>query len=97
MICAVYKSTKKSETYLFVLKRDDFSSVPQPLMDIFGVPKFVMLLPLEKRDKLGGADLAKVKQQLNDVGYYLQLPPPEQDLLKQHRIDNGLDPVSESS
>ncbi|QIZ78845.1 YcgL domain-containing protein [Ferrimonas lipolytica] len=91
MICAVYKSSKKAETYLYVNKRDDFSSVPQPLMDIFGVPKFVMLLPMIKLTKLANVDLNKLKSELDEKGFFLQLPPPEEDLLKQHRKDNGLD------
>ena len=34
--------------------------------------------------KLVNADIEKVKQALTEQGYYLQLPPPPEDLLKQH-------------
>ncbi len=91
MICAVYKSTRKADTYLYVNRRDDFSAVPESLMAIFGAPKFVMLLPLAKLTQLGQSDLAKVKAELADKGYYLQLPPPTEDLLKQHRAQLGYD------
>lgn len=89
MLCAVYKSPKKAETYLFVNKRDDFSSVPEPLLAHFGSPQLVTIINLSKRDKMGLADMEKLKAALVEQGYYLQLPPPKEDMLKQHRIDNN--------
>ncbi len=90
MICAIYKSSRKADTYLYLPKRDDFSKVPQPLMEVFGTPQFVMILPMAKIKQLANADLAKVTQELADKGYYLQLPPPTEDLLKAHRRGLGL-------
>ncbi|MFI3246644.1 MAG: YcgL domain-containing protein [Ferrimonas sp.] len=91
MICVVYRSSKKAETYLYVNKRDDFSSVPEQLLTIFGVPQFVMVLPIAKLTKLGNADLTKVKQALAENGFYLQLPPPVEDLLKTHKQQLGIE------
>ncbi|WP_041251630.1 YcgL domain-containing protein [Ferrimonas balearica] len=91
MICAIYKSSRKADTYLYVPKRDDFSQVPQPLMEVFGTPQFVMILPLAKIKQLANADMAKVTAELADKGYYLQLPPPPEDLLKAHRRSLGLE------
>lgn len=85
MLCAIYKSSKKEQTYLFVKTRDDFSSVPEPLMQTFGTPVLVTIINLASKDKLAFADLSKVKTNLNEQGYYLQLPPPKEDLLKQHK------------
>ena len=85
MLIAVYKSAKKADTYLYVSKRDDFSQVPEPLIESFGKPQFVMLLPLQKREKLGQVDIEKLKNELEDKGFYLQLPPPQENLLKAHR------------
>ncbi|WNC67277.1 YcgL domain-containing protein [Thalassotalea nanhaiensis] len=93
MLCAVYKSSRKLETYLYVLKRDDFSSVPEALMKTFGTPQLVTLINLANRDKLGIADIDKLKTNLSQHGFYLQLPPPTEDLLKQHRIDAGVEDV----
>ncbi len=50
----------------------------------FGQPQLAMILPLDGRKKLVNADIEKVKQALTEQGYYLQLPPPPEDLLKQH-------------
>jgi uncharacterized protein YcgL (UPF0745 family) len=86
MLCVIYKSAKKAQTYLFVKTRDDFSLVPEALMTMFGTPTLVTLTNLATKTKLAFADLEKVKINLNEQGFYLQLPPPQEDLLKQHKI-----------
>jgi uncharacterized protein YcgL (UPF0745 family) len=86
MLCVIYKSAKKAQTYLFVKTRDDFSLVPEALMTMFGTPTLVTLTNLATKKKLAFADLEKVKINLNEQGFYLQLPPPQEDLLKQHKI-----------
>jgi len=91
MLTAVYKSKKKADTFLFVEKRDDFSKVPEPLMAMFGQPQYVMIINLAKREHLGGADLKTVKQALTDDGFYLQLPPPEENLLAEFKKQNGVE------
>jgi hypothetical protein len=85
MLCAIYKSPKKAQTYLFVKTRDDFSAVPEALMNTFGTPILVTLINLATKEKLAMADLDKVKVNLNEQGFYLQLPPPQEDLLKAHK------------
>ena len=89
MLCAVYKSLKKDSTYLYVLRRDDFSAVPEALLKTFGTPTLVTLLNLAKREHLALADIDKVRQQLTQQGYYLQLPPPEDNLLAQHKANQS--------
>lgn len=83
-LVSVYKSTKRQQTYLYLANRDDFSPVPKPLMDMFGAPHFVMIIPLSKRKHLAAVDSEKLSQEIHDKGFYLQLPPPEESLLKQH-------------
>ena len=89
MFCAIYRSVRRDQTYLYVEKKDDFSRVPPELMAGFGQPQLAMLLPLDGRKKLVNADLEKVKAALAEQGYYLQLPPPPEDLLKQHLAGQG--------
>jgi uncharacterized protein YcgL (UPF0745 family) len=84
MIVYVYKSTKKADTYLFIETRDDFSPVPKLLLETFGKAKFVMLVPLTKRD-LSMADKDKVMSKIREQGFYLQMPPPVVDLLKEFK------------
>ena len=85
MLCSVYKSSKKVQTYLYVNNRDDFSDVPEALMKMFVTPIMVTVLNLSSKVKLGFADLEKVKASLSEQGYYLQLTPKEEDMLKAHK------------
>ena len=87
MLCAIYKSARKAQTYIFVKTRDDFSSVPDGLMKTFGTPQLVTLVNLATKNKLAMADLEKVKANLDETGFYLQLPPPQEDLLKTHQAE----------
>ena len=84
MICTIYRSSKRDQTYLYVEKRDDFSSVPEELMKSFGQPQLAMMIDLANKKKLASADIEKVKSALKEQGYYLQLPPPPESLLKMH-------------
>ena len=84
MLCAVYKSSKKAETYLYVPGRDDFSKVPKTLLTTFGAPIFLMIMPLKAERQLARLDVAKLRSELNTKGFYLQLPPPEENMLKIH-------------
>jgi len=61
--------------YLYTTTKDDFTNLPQPLFKAFGKPEFSMMINLAKRDNLARVDIEKVKQQLTDDGYYLQMPP----------------------
>ncbi|WP_421215280.1 YcgL domain-containing protein [Aeromonas jandaei] len=85
MLCAVYKSRKKAETYLFVERREDFSRVPAPLMAVFGRPELVLMTKLDPAKPLGLADVGKVVEALTMQGFYLQVPPPPENLLEEHK------------
>lgn len=85
MLCAVYKSIRKPQTYLFVAKRDDFSAVPSVLLEQFGQPQLVSMLNINKESKMALADAEKVLTEINNNGFYLQLPPPPIDYLKEHK------------
>lgn len=54
----------------------------------FGTPQMAMLLPLDGR-KNWLTPTEKVKQALSEQGYYLQLPPPSENLLKKHTAEQG--------
>lgn len=84
MLCVIYRSSKRDQTYLYVEKKDDFSRVPEDLMKSFGTPQLAMVLSLEGREKLASVDIEKVKEALKEEGFYLQVPPPLENLLNQH-------------
>jgi hypothetical protein len=74
-MCAIYKSAKKADSYLFVEREGDFSKVPDALMRLLGALQWVMNLDLTPERKLAQADVHKVMQHLRETGFYLQLPP----------------------
>ena len=84
MLCSIYKSTIKEGSYLYVPKKDDFSEVPEELMKVFGKPVFVMLIKLEGR-KLAQVDVNKVQESISEQGFFLQLPPPPENVLNQFK------------
>ncbi|VXC85165.1 YcgL domain-containing protein Spro_2755 [Enterobacterales bacterium 8AC] len=88
MLCVIYRSPKRDQTYLYVEKRDDFSRVPEELMKSFGRPQFSMMLSLDGRKKLASADIEAVKEALKQDGFYLQFPPPVENLLNLHLSDS---------
>ncbi|MGK2960085.1 MAG: YcgL domain-containing protein [Candidatus Malihini olakiniferum] len=88
MFCVIYRSTKRDQTYLYVDKKNNFYLVPEALMKSFGTPHLVMILPLDGSKKLVSADIKKVKLALKEAGFYLQLPPPPENLLSQRQDAN---------
>ncbi|MFC0321976.1 YcgL domain-containing protein [Gallibacterium melopsittaci] len=93
MLCAIYKSRKKEGMYLYIEKRDNFSAVPEALLNLFGQPQFVMLFNLLGQKKLAQVDNETVLEQIKQQGFYLQMPPPPEDLLagfKQEQVKNRL-------
>jgi len=85
MLCAVYKSIRKSQTYLFIEKRDDFEPVPDALLTQFGPPQLVSLLNIKPDTKLAMTDANNVIQAVQENGYFLQLPPPPVHYLNEHK------------
>ena len=73
--CKVYRSEKKSETYLYLADDLTFEDLPAELQERFGEPAFVLRLELSADRKLARADVLKVLESLAEHGFYLQLPP----------------------
>ncbi|MDW6003619.1 YcgL domain-containing protein [Vibrio mangrovi] len=84
MLCSIYKSAKKEGAYLYIEKKDDFSKVPEALLQMFGRPVLVMIMNLEGKT-LANVDIEKVKTSLKDDGFFLQLPPPPENLLESYK------------
>lgn len=81
MLCAIYKSLRKEGMYLYVAKRDQFDRVPDDLRQMFGKPQFVMMFNLAGEKQIKGADNREIQQTIENQGFYLQMPPPPENLL----------------
>ncbi|MFQ5937499.1 MAG: YcgL domain-containing protein [Acidiferrobacterales bacterium] len=77
MKCAIYKSRRKADTYLYVEEESNFARVPASLLTLLGELEFVMTLELSPQRTLAQADPEEVRRQLREQGYYLQLPASE--------------------
>lgn len=73
-LCAVYRSHKKRDSYLYVESKGDFSRVPEKLLEVLGELTFIMQLELRPDISLAQADVQEVIRMLKDKGYFLQLP-----------------------
>ncbi len=84
--CQVFRSGKKSETYLFLAEHKLFKDLPEKLRVMFGEPVFVMDLELTPKSKLARVETRSVLEGLSECGYFLQLPPKlpiEEEISKQ--------------
>lgn len=74
-LCKIYRSKKKPGAYLYMRFRDEVDELPNELIVALGELTEVMSLALESSRKLANADVLKVINDLESVGYYLQMPP----------------------
>lgn len=94
-ICSIYKSPRKNEMYLYVLKAEALSRVPEGLLGAFGPPVHAFDLVLTPERQLAREDIAQVLENLEKQGFHLQMPPPEEEYIE-HLPDELLrrnDPV----
>ena len=73
----IYKGDRKADTYLYVTAQDDFTRVPDTLVQLLGEMSLILEVDLSAREKLARADIEQVRSCLADQGYYLQMPPNE--------------------
>lgn len=75
MLCRVFRSERRAETYLYLADGFDFTDLPDQLKAHFGAPALVMHLKLTRDRKLARADVGKVMDSLEQEGFFLQMPP----------------------
>lgn len=87
IICQIYRSPKEEGMYLYVKKEEGLSKVPDELIKLFGTPQPAMVILLTPDKKLARVSVDKVAESLDAQGYYLQMPPrneqdPEMQLMR---------------
>ncbi len=87
VLCQIYASPRKEEMYLFVEKTRGLADVPEALLTRFGEPREVMTLVLEPGRKLARADASEVLERIAEQGFYLQMPPTAEELLRRDKGD----------
>lgn len=85
LLCQVFRSAKKQEMYLYVDKSRGVEDVPDALLAQFGELAPVMTLLLTPERKLARADTEVVLANIQDQGFYLQMPPTVAELLAREK------------
>lgn len=74
-ICAVYRSRRNPDTYLYVSHEEGLSRVPEALQRELGGTERAMTLVLTPERRLARTNGAQLMSAIREHGYYLQLPP----------------------
>lgn len=78
LLCDVYKSLKKDEAYLYVEQKTGIKDLPEALLEIFGTPELAMTMIITEDKKLARAEAPKVMADIQEKGFYLQMPPAKE-------------------
>ncbi|MCP4336001.1 MAG: YcgL domain-containing protein [Gammaproteobacteria bacterium] len=73
MLCHIYRSNHKLDTYLYLVEKDEFSVIPADLLRVFGIPEFSFSFDLTRGRELAREDSSEVLENLENQGYHLQL------------------------
>lgn len=82
MICYIYRSIKKPDTYLYLGEKDKFDQLPESVINIFGPPEYSMSINLTPERVLAQEDTREVLHKIKSEGFYLQLPRTGYDIEK---------------
>jgi len=79
--CTIYRSPKRQFLYLYLASDRQFDDLPAPLQQQFQGADPVLELLLNEERKLAQADVVKVIAELQQRGFYLQMPPDDPDTI----------------
>jgi uncharacterized protein YcgL (UPF0745 family) len=76
MLCNIYKSLKKADTYVFIESDQSVEEVlPENLLPALGHLELVMELDVHPERKLARAPAPEVLSNIEKQGFHLQFPP----------------------
>lgn len=88
-LCDIYRSPRREEMYLYVDKREGTLRVPEKLLEMFGKPQHLTTILLTAEKKLARAESARVLEEIRERGYYLQMPPVQDDEMRAITAQNS--------
>ena len=83
MNCYVYRSNAKPGMYLYLIEKDNFTEVPDSLMQLLGEVIYSFEFDLRNDRKLVKAEPQEVLRIMSENGFFLQMPPAKSELLGQ--------------
>ncbi|MBS3803316.1 MAG: YcgL domain-containing protein [Oleiphilaceae bacterium] len=82
---SVFRSSKSSETYVYVRRGQVWTELPETLRTVFGKPVHAMDLIMTTERKLARLTGQQVLEAIADKGFFLQMP----DKLDGHLVEFG--------
>lgn len=79
--CHVYRSKAKRGMYVYLAEKDNFDIIPTDLRRRLGKLEYSFEFTLNEERTLVRYDTKQVIQQIQDDGFFLQMPPPESNFL----------------
>lgn len=73
--CDIYRSGKKPDMYLYVKQGAGLETLPEALLKQFGRAELALQLELTPQTRLARASVEQVLKNLEEQGFYLQMPP----------------------
>ena len=80
LFVSVLKSPRKEGMYLFVERGQDTDELPADMMGYFGKPEPVLDLVLTPDRRLARVSAPDVMAAIREQGFYIQMPPSEEEL-----------------
>lgn len=87
---SVFRSSKKSDTYLFVRRGQKWEDLPDSLKGIFGSPIHSMDLIMTPDRKLARTTGEQVLMAIEEKGFFLQMPQEQDAYVVDFRTKPGL-------
>lgn len=72
----VYACKKRADTFLYIDSEQEPDALDADLQNTLGELRFVIDVELHAQRRLANADPVKVLAAIEEVGFYLQVPPP---------------------
>lgn len=82
MLCVVFKSTRKMDTYLYMPLAGDFEALPDGLQALFAARQEVMRFQIKPDRQFARFSGAQLIEYLTRDGYVLQLPPAHDEPMR---------------
>lgn len=74
-LCTIFKSNREQELYVYVPQEQGVENIPEALLERMGQLSEVMTINISPDRKLARAEATKVLGEIDENGFYLQLPP----------------------
>lgn len=87
---SVFRSSKKSDTYIYVRRGQEWAELPESLREIFGNPVHSMDLVMTPDRKLARTTGEQVLKAIADKDFFLQMPEERDSYVIDFRTKPGL-------